>query len=243
MLLCSHLTNAQILNLEHRLLNATQSKEWLMRSSALFSVQQKRLSFIKLSAKLNLAYIRPNTTCKLIGKLSLLSIDREDINSDGYAHLRLNFMHKKSVSLEVFTQIQYDLLRDIQLRYLFGTGVRFALLKKENALVALGIAIMPEYEQWFYEEQEYLRFFWKNSNYISVYQDLNERVSYNFILYYQSNVLDWERWRLSADLNLNVLLTKKLRLTFSVTAFYDNKPILPIPDNNYLIENGLSFDF
>ncbi|UII32831.1 DUF481 domain-containing protein [Fulvivirga ulvae] len=210
---------------------------------------EKDITFTGLEANADLLYIAEKHAYILINKLNYFKSTGGPLISTGYAHLRVNFLRKKLISYELFSQIQYDDGRMMPLRFLQGGGLKFRISSTEKSKVYFGIGAMYEEEHWKSITDEGViieKELWKTSDYINGKFDFNDHVSFDVILYYQGgydNESEVFRNRLSGDAVLNVQLTDKLSFLTSFSAQYEDKPIIPINNFVYSLTNGLKWSF
>lgn len=245
-------SNAQILNLEKThykrdsttflFINGAFSSRLYNRTAA----DDDPINFFALGAQLEAAYFSEHHLYTFLSSLDYFNINKSPFNSTGYAHLRGNFMQQRTLSYELFTQIQYDKLRLLDYRFLSGGGLRLRLLDTEGTHIFLNVGAMYETERWndptADTEREVTKHFLKSANYLSMRTQIKEHVNLNAIAYYQ---VGYDRsasiFRHRYSLETNGLFRISDLVTFKVSfiAAYENAPIVPITKFIYALSNGI----
>lgn len=252
-LTATHATS-QILKVDKGDIDADSSHFFLGSINADFNVNnqsstsEQEVTFKGLRAKADLVYVGSNHAYMLINNLNYFSSTGGPFVSTGFAHFRINWLRKKSLSYETFTQIQYDDGRSMPLRRLFGGGVRWSVANDRNYKLHFGVGAMHEYEEWRDRVEGGLIYkeIIKNSSYLGFKTLINELVRFNGIVYYQAGFdkeSDLFRNRFSGDLSLSFSLTNNLSFSTSFSAQYEDRPIIPINNWVYSLTNGLKWDF
>lgn len=256
--LCSLLffsTNAQILRVDKTDLAGDSSRYFLGRINVNFNVNnqsataEEEIIFRGFGGVSDLVYIAKEHAYILISKTNYFSSTGGPFISNGYAHFRVNFLRKRKLSYETYTQGQYDDGRNMQSRFLAGGGLRWQLFSKGKADIRLGAGTMYERERWKVLDQEDTfmeRNLWKTSNYIRNRIKFNEEVNLNLIIYYQGGYdheSDVFRNRVSGDVVFSIKLTERLFFTAQFSGQFEDKPIIPIPRTVYSFTNGLDVKF
>ncbi|MBC5773511.1 DUF481 domain-containing protein [Pontibacter sp. KCTC 32443] len=212
-------------------------------------------NFLQFTFNSDAAYISAKHSYLVLGYYNYLLINydnkeqRNTIASNGYAHFRVNLHRRRRLSYEIFTQLQADKARGMELRNLAGLGGRFAILRKEKTNLYIGSGIMHEYEKWLSPEIEagiLESNLVKLTNYISNKVVLNDHVATEAIVYYQTGYddkIDSFRNRVSGDANLLVKLNNTLSFKTAFNCTFEDKPIVPVTKFVYAISNGVQLNF
>lgn len=251
--LCSYAVEAQILKIDKGSLDADSSGYFTGNLNVNFNMHnrsataEKEITFVGLEGNADLVYVAKKHAYILINKINYFKSTGGPLLNTGYAHFRINFFRKKTLSYESFTQIQYDNGRMMPFRFLQGAGLRYRLASGKNAQASIGIGAMYEVEHWkALEDNTIEKEIWKTSNYINSKFTLNENVNFNLILYYQGGYdaeSDLFRNRVSGDAVLTVGITGRLSFLTTFTAQHEDKPIIPINKFTYSLTNGLKWSF
>ncbi len=253
-LLLSFSTRAQILKVDKGDIDADSSGFFLGNINLDFNINnqsttaEKEVTFKGLRAKADLVYVSNENAYILINNLNYFTSTGGAEISTGFTHFRINWLRKKKLSYETFTQIQYDDGRNMPLRRLIGGGVRWAVARAGNHKLHIGTGVMYEYEQWKQAEPSRLiqKEILKNSTYVGFQTLINNIARFNGIVYYQGGYdesSDLFRNRFSGDVSLSFSLTNNLSFSTSFSAQYEDRPIIPINNWVYSLTNGLKWDF
>ena len=210
--------NSQILNVEkQRKVWDDTSTHWIGNINFSFSVQKREIPVLRFSNINNLAYSSKKHIYLFISKLSFTRVSGNAVESNGYAHLRINLWNRKKISLEIFGQVQYDQIRGLERRLLAGTAARFIAVDNDNSLLALGFGTMYEYEFWDFNGEQATTRLLKNSSYLSLTQHFSSNIYANIIVYYQ---IPWTLFfqfkpRIIGDTSLNFKVSNRIKLTFT----------------------------
>ena len=158
---------------------------------------------------------------------------------NSFAHMRLTKMHSQYIGGEIFTQIQNDKFKKLNIRQLNGLGIRSEVFKGEKDIVSLGIGAMTDYE--IIEESS--SFDYRGTSYISVAHgfDKENRNQITLVGYYQPLFVNPEDYRINAELNLksSLIETLNISLELSVVYLYDTNPPAEVLTNDLIIKTGL----
>ena len=177
----------------------------------------------------------------LYGNYSIINVNGDEFNRNGFAHLRYNYEVNDLVRLEAFIQTQQNALLLIKRRDLNGLGVRFKLSQYENAKFYYGITIMRESEILSIDGRKSLDS--RASSYFTFTLSPQETVRLSNTSYIQPLVKNMSDFRFSNDLSLSFKITKNIQFSTTFHYLYDSKPPADIPSGNYEVTNGLAFSF
>lgn len=158
----------------------------------------------------------------------------------GHQHLRYQRKLDSLCSFELFTQIQFDHLLKINLRYLNGTGMRLNLVNKPKNKISFGLHYMYEYE----EEREtgITNRDHRLSSFLMLSRKIEDSKIY-LISYYQPRITGFYDYRLSASLNYAVKIKKHFIFNIRGELVYDRAPVVGITPLVYSFTNGFSYKF
>lgn len=245
---------SQILNVENGNVNADSSNFFAGSINIKFNInnqsskQNEEIIFKGLDSKADVIYVGDKNAYIFINQLNYFSSTGGPFISTGYSHFRINWLRKKKVSYETYTQAQYDEGRNMSLRWLVGSGLRVNLAEGNKGHLYLGIGAMYELERWKNPDIEntiITKEILKTSSYLKAQLNL-ERVSFNSITYYQGGQdvqNDIWRSRLINNTYFNAKITGVLSFVTSFILQYDFAPIIPIQKYSYSLTNGLQIDF
>lgn len=162
----------------------------------------------------------------------------------GFAHLRYNYDLSSKVTIEAFSQYQFDEIQEIDKRFLNGFGPRLQLAQTDSAFLYIGALYMYEYEETSDQPEEII---YNNDNRLSTYisfgYQFNEYVNISNVTYFQPNLSDWADYRITSNLALSAGLNQWLAFRISFNLVYDNRPPVTVPPAMYDLSTGFSFRF
>lgn len=261
MLCISGESNGQILNIERARVERDSAEYFTGKAGANFSMFNRNAgknnpnNYLQLTFNGDLAYVSAKHSYLLLNYYNYLLVNydskelRNTVASTGYSHFRVNLLRKKRLSYELFTQIQTDQARGLELRTLAGGGVRYRVLKAESSGLYFGTGIMHEHEEWENPELDgklMVSDLFKSTNYISGKLKLNEHVSTEGIAYYQfgyDDNISRFRNRVSGDVTLQVKITDKFSFRTNFNCTYEDEPIVPVTNFVYALTNGVQVQF
>ncbi|MFD1188475.1 DUF481 domain-containing protein [Pontibacter rugosus] len=260
-MLFSAVSHAQILNVERARVDRDSANYFTGKAGMSFSMFNRNAgkdnpnNYLQFTMNGDVAYISARHSYLLLNYYNYLLVNydskelRNTVASTGYSHFRANFERKKRLSYELFTQLQADKARGLELRTLAGGGLRFRLLKAESSGIYLGSGLMQEHEEWEEPDEEsqiIVSDLIKSTNYLSMRAKLNANVTVDGITYYQVGYADSiEKWRnrVSGDVSLQFKLNNRLTFKVNFTCTYEDEPIVPITNFVYTLSNGLQVQF
>lgn len=246
------LAHGQILNIENFRFDKDTVNAWGGNIGFGFSTKQQQNSVTTLNANSNLAYFAQKHTYLTINYIKFIAVEKSEVISEGYLHLRTILYRKKFVSYEPFLQLQYDLGRGLQRRALCGFSFRFNFLKTKKFIMAANTGIMYEHEAW---EGEVLRYptpeipqraetsFIKSTSNFTLRGDIAHNVYLLFVTYYQARYEKFLQPRIITDLQVNLKISKVLSLSNQFTSTYDALPILRNNKFIYSLSTNLLINF
>ncbi len=243
-------TAAQILNIERHRLKEDSTKTFLMNAKLGMTLNNRSaaetepVELFGFNSSINAIYRTEHHGYILVGQTDYLRINESTFLNFGFAHFRINFLRKRKINYEAFTQASYDNFRGLDPRLVLGGSVRMKVHESERSDVIFGLGGFYESEKWLnpitdqFVEVEFL----KVSTYVSFRQEIAENVDFNAVVYYQTGYdrgIEDYRHRVSGNVNLNTRITKKLSFNNSFEWSYEDKPIVPITKFIYALRMGL----
>ncbi|MEJ8756653.1 DUF481 domain-containing protein [Pontibacter sp. H259] len=251
---------AQILNIERARVEQDSSNYIIGKAGLNFSMFNRNAgknnpnNFLQLTFNGDVAYISAKHSYLFLNYYNYLLINydnevqRNTVASNGFTHFRINLERKRKLSYELFTQLQTDKARGLDLRTLAGAGVRLALIRRESNNLYLGSGVMHEHETWQSPEEDKTikSDLPKLTNYLSSKTTLNSHVTIEGIVYYQTGYdksITTFRNRISGDTNLLFKLNNTLAFKTGFNCTYEDEPIVPVTRFVYAITNGIQLNF
>ena len=159
-----------------------------------------------------------------------------DFENDGFQHLRVSKHLNANYTSETFVQNQFDPVRKIKNRKLFGTGVRMKLSEKNF----IGVSTFYELEAL---TNDVVNKDIRLSTYLKLDFDISEKIQFLTTTYIQPNVKQFADFKLSTESQLNFEITKNLSFTNTIEAIYDTYPASGVKEFSYSLQNGIKFNF
>jgi hypothetical protein len=249
--------HAQILKVNKNNLNKDSSGYWLGAISFHFNLNNRSVSsdnenaYIGLTGTTDVVYVGDNHAYISINNINYFTSSADDgaFISTGYSHFRINWERQKRLSYESYGQIQYDKGRNMTLRFLVGSGIRYRFSDSDKTLLVIGTGIMHEDERWKVlnaEDQFIDKNIWKNSSYINGAFQLTKALKLDAILFYQGGY-DGEsevfRNRINTDIQLSISISNRLSFVADFSGQYEDKPIIDINKFIYQVRNGITWTF
>lgn len=244
----------QILNIESERQEADTSKRFIGSLELGLQVNNRSITeedentFLQLSLEANTGYQSKKHIYMMLNDFDYITFNNENSIRTGYNHFRANFLHLNPTSYESYGQVQYDLGRGLELRWLVGGGIRQRLYNEKWLKAYFGISAMYESEKWTFAgiEGARQRRIPKVSAYLSTNFTLSENASLGLVSYYQTgydHVDEFYRHRFAADIELELKITKVINFITHFNYFYESDPIVPIRNYFYTLENGIEINF
>ena len=218
----TYLSQGQILNIEEFRIDKDTTNVWAGNIGIGFSAKKQQTNFTTFNAGSTLAYFSQHHSYMNINHIKFIRVEGSKVISEGYTHLRTNFLRKKLLSYESFIQLQYDRGRGLEKRELLGLSLRFRLLATPKTLIAFNTGSMYEHEVW---KGNVLRYplleqpgfaetkFIKSISHIFLRGDISKNVYLFFVTYYQARFERFFNPRIITDVQLNFKINKYFSLS------------------------------
>jgi hypothetical protein len=141
----------------------------------------------------------------------------QSFRDQGFAHLRWTHM-EGFLGFEVYTQVEYDDFKLLQVRQLNGLGARAEFLK----VLALGVSAMSDYEALRDVEEGSLD--WRASSYLSLSNKIGESVLVRVVGYYQPLFRDLTDYRIFSVASIALAVSKYFSVKTEFTYAFDTLP-------------------
>jgi hypothetical protein len=231
---------SQVINIENkRFLN--DSNGWVGNVDFSFNVFSNTQQVLQFSNAARVQYQKNRSRFILLNDLNLIKAGNTDFANAGYQHFRYNYKISKWITMEAFTQTQYNPVLKLDFRYLLGAGPRLKLLKKTHARIYLAALYMYEYDDITDEAinlQEH-----RLSSYLTCSFSIFKTIDLTSTTFYQPNLENSSDYRIANDSGLEIHINKHLNFKSSFNMLYDTKQPIGIPDLVYSFRNGLSIKF
>lgn len=238
------LLSAQIVNIEEQRITGTNdSVHWYghLRLGANFVKVQEEI--MQLNANAQVEHKMGKSLLLFLMDARFLRAGGTDFNNAGFAHLRYNRKLTDPLSIEFFTQAQYNHLLFIELRALVGGGLRYRIFKSANGKnrVYAGAAYLFEHNQFTDETED--RHWHRLSSYLSFTFRPWPGVTLVSTTYFQPKITYWPNHRFATEVRLDTPLGKKLSFFTDFSLQADTALPADAPVNTYAWQNGLTYKF
>jgi putative salt-induced outer membrane protein YdiY len=234
--------NAQVINVEKIRKQNEEGLKGTINLGFFFIDNGKKISTFK--NLIEVQFDRGPHTYILINDLSLMRVDKDNLVNAGFQHLRYNYTFKDSsfFTVETFFQHQYNTIKLLKKRLLFGFGPRFRLLRSPKSRIYIGALGMYENET-LSDSIETRRNIMRLGSYLSFRWDILKNLSFVNITYYQPAFTNFQNFRLSSETNFQIKITDSFSFRTGFQANYDSKPPENIQKLFYNWENELIYSF
>jgi hypothetical protein len=234
-------SKAQIVNIENKRMQS-DTTGWMGSAGASFALIKNVQEVLSTNANVHLQYKTNKNLYLLLANYNLLRGNGKRFTNNMFYHLRFNHKLSTIVRWEVFTQWQQDVVTNIGLRILAGTGPRFKLHDSPKFRLYAATAAMYEYEK---EKTEPPIFHndLRSSSYVSLSYEPNDILEVVSTTFYQPLFQQISDFRLFNQLSLNIKAGKRISITTAWNYLYDAFPAGVSPRINYSINNGVNYKF
>lgn len=172
----------------------------------------------------------------LLNEINLDRAGEVDFENDGFQHLRLSKHFNENYTAETFIQNQFDPVRKIENRKLFGSGIRLSLSDGNF----LGVSSFYEIETL---TDNIINKDIRLSSYLQLDFEISEKIQILSTSYLQPNIKQFSDFKLSNESQLNFELTKNLSFTNTIEMIYDSYPANGVKEFSYRLQNGIQYNF
>ena len=148
------------------------------------------------------------------------------------------------IGVELFTQIQQDEFKSLEVRQLNGGGLRSELIKNKNLTLSLGSGAMLDYEIIKDKESSMLL---RSTSYLTFLKTFenNKKSMFMFTVYYQPLFDDFSDYRINLEGNIQTVLIDSWNIFIdnSINFMYDTKPPEGILTNDLIIKTSLLYSW
>ena len=231
---------AQLVNIEKL---RKDKKEGIQGAAALsLTLTQNTKQIFQALNQVNLQYHKEKHTLLLINNIGFMRVEGDNLINNGFQHLRYNYQVTDLLTLEAFTQHQYNAIRLLKQRFLLGGGPRFRLIETEQFALFLAPLVIYEFESLSDDQATETRKF-KGNFYVSARLNITERVFFTHTTYYQPDFAIFREFRLASDTSLEMKISERFSFEVIFDLLYDSHPPQEIPNTFYTLRNGLRYSF
>jgi hypothetical protein len=157
------------------------------------------------------------------------------------AHARYNYRLGPILALEALAQVQHDRFRRIEVRDLYGAGLRFHVYEVDDLAVFTGTTYLLEHEViGAIPGSERTKEIWnRSSNYAGLNARLAPFIEASTVTYFQPRFDEPTDFRILSDSYVSFTISKLLSARVSVNVWYDSDPPPGVRTYDVEIKNSL----
>ena len=208
-----------------------------------FAYAEGNTDYLQLSLGGRIDYRRERDAAFVVGNLALQRADGRAFLNEGFAHARYNRELVPRLVAELFVQTQRNEAQLLERRYLAGAGLRAELLNGPVGGVAVGVTPMLEIERLAPEAGESTEGRGRLSSYLTTRIRLGEIVVFSNTVYVQPLMSDVGDLRVFDEVQLDLALTRFVKLRTRVNVRHDSRPPLDLDETDLTIQNGVAVTF
>ncbi len=232
---------AQLVNVEKSRKEAEPGLQGLIDLNLMLTRNTRQIFEGGTSA--HLQYVRGRHMTLILNNIGLMRVEGDNLINNGFQHLRYNYnMGNGFVTAELFTQHQYNAIRLLKRRFLFGGGPRFSIYENDNLGIYIAPLVMYEHEL-LDEAPEVQTDKFKGDLYISFTYSRDERINFTHTTYYQPDFAILKEFRLSSETGLELKFNERFSFLVTYNLSYDSHPPQEIPRLFYTLKNGIAYNF
>jgi len=233
--------SSQIVNIEgNRFTTDTIGWRGNYEMNFIFGKQQQR--FFAFGNTAHIQYKSKKSLYLILGSVDLIKSQSQQLVNTGFFHFRYNYKIRNWLRWEAFTQVQYNKLIGLRMRYLIGTGPRFKAVQVEKFKTYIGTLYMLEYEINTSRTQKLVQ--GRFSGYLSFSFRPVKEVEIISTTYYQPLFSYLKDYRIASENSLNFRVYKFLSFGINYKLNFDSRPPEGAPTNlTYVLENKIKLDF
>lgn len=241
---------AQVVNTEKLRLNT--EKAWVGSLDLNFGLSRNKAGqTLSFGTQARTEWRRQNSRWMLLGGYNLTQFNNIDdpgsapknFTNRAFGHLRYNYLVNEWLTIEAFSQAQYDEIQEVDIRLLNGVGPRFQLIRTDSTQLYLGTLYMYEYEETSETEVIVYNKDHRLSAYLSGGFQPTSYLTIDLVTYFQPNLGDFSDYRISSETSLSVKIARYVSLKTYFQLVYDTNPPLTVPKTMYMLSNGLGIAF
>ena len=230
----------QILNIEEKRMREDR-EGWSGSLGATLDLVKNEEMVLDVGGYAHVEYRNGKGLYMLVSNLHLIRAGENDFENSGYQHLRYNFDLDDRIVAEVFAQVQFNRILQVDFRGLAGAGPRLGLLQGKRLRLYAAALYMFEYEE-LSDETEPNRDH-RISGYVSFAVVPEENVSFAGTTYFQPLIGDVGDCRISSRATLTFGIGDRFSWILAFDLLHDARPPGEVEPTTYSLSNGLSLDF
>lgn len=233
--------SAQIVNIEKERIKNQESKKLVGKISATLQITQNKKLAVNADFNPHLQYKHKKHLILAMAQMEYLAVEKTSINSGGFLHLRYNYALTQNTKAELFSQVQYNKIWNMPMRFLLGAGPRFKLIDLKQNRLYFGPLYLFELQKVSASNQTQCNH--RLSAYLSWNFDWAKGVLFVGTVYYQPLLRDLSNYRLSGLCELNIALSPHFTFDNRFGFIYDQTETIDIPVQTYRFSSGFGYKF
>lgn len=236
---------AQIVNIEEKRNIKFDTIDWGGYVDLKFNLVDNGTSSISISGDTRIEHVHLRHLFLSFTRYNLGKVEGKDFINNGFQHFRYNYKMNSLFVWEAFTQVQYNELIKLRLRWLLGTGPRIQLLNQNKSRVFFGLMYMFEYDEEYFETLDVTDFHRDHriSSYFSYYLEPTEQFSIAGTTYIQPVINELSDIRISTQTNFLFKISERLQFSTAFSLTYDSDVPEGVLNTIYRLTNGLRWNF
>ena len=234
-------TQAQIVNIEKERIKIHDSVGILGKVSATMNITKNKNLLVNADFNPHLQYKNRKHLLLAVAQIEYAALDKKMLSSGGFVHLRYNYALYRNIKAECFTQIQYNKVWNMPLRFLLGAGPRFKLLDIQKNRFYFGPLYMYEVQE--VKTDNYTQHNHRMSAYLSWNMDINNQLFFSGTVYYQPLLIGFQNYRITSLGELSIAVSKHFTFDNRFTIIFDQTQTTDVPIQTYRYTAGLGYKF
>lgn len=198
----------------------------------------------QLNSRVKLQYNEGQNTYLFSSDVGFNEVGSERNVNNGGLMLKYNYwVPEKIIIAEGFMQYQYNRVKSLKHRYIFGGGPRFNIADGDKFsffLVGYTIYLNELYEHSEYERRKSLV---KFSSMGSFDWQVSDAANFNHTTYYEPDYSDPADFRIWSESRLNLKITQRFNFSLFVKLEYDNMAPPEVDKLFYTVNNSFQWRF
>jgi putative salt-induced outer membrane protein YdiY len=224
--------------------NIEDYKGWNATIKGSFETKRGNSDVDNYSAGLRASYDN-NTSYILWGDFSFsyAKASGETNTNKTYTHIR--YIHTtpiQTINYELFVQLQTDTFTKIKKRFLSGAGLRYHLNHHTYGNLYFGLGAFYEnidYTTQIDPREQNIRL----NSYVAYTKQFDKKSTFSYIGYYQPKIDNYHDYIVLNSAELEVVVYKKLALSFVISYNFDAKPAIGIKKADITQKTSLIYKF
>ncbi len=234
-------SHAQIVNIEKERIKNQDSSRVLGKIGATVNITQNKKLAVNADFNPHVQYKRKKHLLLAIAQMEYASVDKAIINNGGFLHLRYNYALARNLKGELFSQVQYNKIWNMPLRFLLGGGPRFKLLDIKQNRLYFGPLYLFELQE--VNAENHTQYNHRLSAYLSWNVDLAKGVLLAGTVYYQPLFVDFADYRLSGLCELNFTILPHFTFDNRFGFIFDQTQTTDVPSQMFRFTSGIGYRF